>query len=283
MASFFRILIILAVIALPFTGFGQRKSGKNFKYRVSTAYKVRELLSVFGSVGTANYYGDLCDNFACIHPRPNIGAGVIYRLSDKVSSKSELNYLRLASNDVWPGRNFSFRSGNVELYTSIMYDYYEFTKNMRKRKLLSPYIFAGLGLVTYNPRAELNGKWYNLRSLRTEGKSYGFLTPIIPIGIGVKIKHTRSWDFLAEAGYRITFTDHIDDVSSFKFKPLGEFDKQEAAELSNRTGQGDAFQGYRGNPKKNDGYVVVSVKARYTFTSKNVYRNKYQEQHRKVY
>lgn len=283
MNSFFRVIILFAVISLPFTAFGQRKGGRNFKYRVSTAYKVRELLSVYGSLGLANYYGDLCDNFECIHPRPTIGAGLIYRLSNKVSSKSELNYLRLASQDVWPGRNFSFRSGNVELYTSLMYDYYEFTKNMRKRKFLSPYVFAGVGLATYNPRAELNGKWYSLRSLKTEGKNYGYVTPIIPFGFGVKIRHTRTWDFLVEAGYRLTFTDYIDDVSSFEFRPLGDFDSKEAADLSNRTSEGDAFQGYRGNPKRNDGYMVFSVKARYTFISKNVQRNKYQEQHRKVF
>jgi hypothetical protein len=283
MTFFFRLFILIAVISLSFTAFGQNKSGKNFKYRVSTAYKVREMLSIYGSLGLANYYGDLCDNFECIHPRPNIGVGLIYRLSNKVSSKSEFNYLRLASKDVWPDRNFFFRSGNLELYTSLMYDYYEFTKNMRKRKLLSPYIFAGVGLVTYNPRAELNGKWYSLRTLKTEGKSYGYVTPIIPFGFGVKIKNTRAWDFLAEVGYRLTFTDYIDDVSSFEYKPLAEFDSQEAADLSNRTAQGDAFQGYRGNPKRNDGYMVVSIKARYTITSKNVQRNKYQEQHRKVF
>lgn len=287
MKPLFRLIILLfLLIILPLSVWAQRKpvnKGRNFKYRVSSSYRVREVLSVYGSLGLANYYGDLCDNFECIQPRPTLGAGMIYRLSNYLASKSELNYVRLYSEDVWPDRNLSFRSGNIELYTSLMYDYFPYTKVIRKRKLLSPYVFAGVGLTYYNPKAELNGKWHTLRPLKTEGVDYWTIAPIIPFGLGVKIKKTKNWDFLVEASYRLTFTDYLDDVSSYSFKKQSEFDNPEAASLSNRTQQGDGFLGYRGNPKKNDGYATLTFKTRYTFTSKHVYKNKYNEQHRKVY
>jgi hypothetical protein len=288
MISIYRLLILYLILLLPFTGSAQHKhkipKSKNFRYfRVSNGFKVNEVLSVYGSAGAANYYGDLCDGFKCMQWRPNFGIGMIYRFSDYISSKSEINYFRLASKDSWKDRNLSFRSTNVEIYTSLMYDLYKFRKNLKKRKLLSPYVFAGFGLVFYNPRAELNGKWYTLRQYQTEGVKYGIATPIIPFGIGVKIKYSRSWDFLAEAGYRIAFSDHMDDVSSYKFKKQADFNDPTAAALSNKTQQGDGFLGYRGNPHRKDGYVIISLKARYTFILKHVTRNKYTEQHRKIY
>lgn len=286
MTPLFRLTILLMILSLPYISSAQGRKppkGQNYKRRLSTNFKVHELLSIYGSLGVTNYYGDLCDNFKCIQPRPGLGVGLIYRLSDNFSSKSEINYLRLYSKDVWEDRNLSFRSGNLEIYSSIMYDYYKFTKNIRKRRLLSPYVFLGVGVTFYNPRAKLDGKWHSLRPLKTEGKSYGIVTPVIPIGFGVKIKHTRKWDFLVEGGYRITFTDHLDDVSSYQFQNSSEFNDPVAASLSNRTQEGDAFRGYRGNPKKNDGYLVLAVKARYTFTSRHVFKHKYQEQHRKIF
>lgn len=288
MSPLLRLVVLLLILSLPYISSAQGRKppkGKNFKRRVSNNYKVHELLSIYGSLGATNYYGDLCDNFECIQPRPAVGIGVIFRLSDKFSSKSELNYVRLASNDVWKDRNLSFRSGNLEIYSSLMFDYYKFTKNLRKRKFLSPYAFVGFGVIFYNPRAKLNGEWYSLRPLKTEGKSYGIVAPIVPFGFGVKIKHTRKWDFMVEAGYRITFTDYLDDASSYKFQKKNDFENPNgpAASLSNRTQQGDDFLGYRGNPTKNDGYLVLSIKARYTFTSKNVYKPKYMEQHRKIF
>jgi hypothetical protein len=290
MIVFLRIVFFTLTILLPLTGTSQQhhnhkpKHSKNFHYFVfSNHFKVNEVLSVYGSGGISNYYGDLCDGIKCMQPRPSFGIGMIYRLAPHVSSKSEINYFRLASKDFWPDRNLSFRSSNLEIYSSLMYDLFKFNKNIKKRKLFSPYVFAGIGVVFYNPRAELNGTWYTLRTYQTEGTRYGIATPIIPFGFGVKIKHTRNWDFLAEVGYRMTFTDHLDDVSSFKFKKTGDFTDPDAAALSNKTVLGDNFLGYRGNPHRKDGYAMISLKARYTFVLKHVSRNKYVEQHRKIY
>jgi hypothetical protein len=290
MIALYRFLILSFIIILPLIASAQPKKqhkppkSKHYKFFVfSNHFKVNEAVSIFGATGVSNYYGDLCDGIKCTLWRPNFGIGMIYRLSKHISSKSELNYFRLASKDTWKGRNLNFRSSNLEVYSSLMYDLYKFNKNFKKRKLFSPYLFVGIGVVFYNPRGELNGKWYNLRPLQTEGTKYGIATPIVPFGIGVKIKHTRNWDFLAEIGYRITFSDHLDDVSSYKFKKIGDFDDPTAAAISNKTQQGDNFLGYRGNPRRKDGYVIIDIKARYTFTLKHAARNKYIEQHRKIY
>jgi hypothetical protein len=288
MIALFRFTILSLLVLLPIAASAQHKyhkpKSKNYRFFVfSNHFKVNEAVSVYGAVGSSNYYGDLCDGIKCMQWRPNFGIGMIYRLSKHISSKSELNYFRLASKDAWKDRNLNFRSSNMEVYSSLMYDLYKFNKNFKKRKLFSPYIFIGIGVVFYSPRGELNGKWYHLRPLQTEGIKYGVATPIIPFGIGVKIKHTRNWDFLAEIGYRMTFSDHLDDVSSYKFKKIGDFANPTAAAISNKTRQGDSFLGYRGDPRRKDGYVIIDIKVRYTFTLKHAARNKYIEQHRKIY
>jgi hypothetical protein len=228
-----------------------------------------ERLSFTGGFGFSTYYGDLCDNIECMRLRPNLGVGAIYRFDLKAveffSLKSEINYFRLYSKDTYENRNNTFRSGNVEIFSSAMFElfpYEEFTI----RRLINPYGFLGFGIVYYNPKAELNGEWHALRPLQTEGVKYGSISPIIPFGIGATVKLIPTLSIMAEAGYRITFTDYLDDVSSETFLPQSSFEDPNAGALANphnRTIQ-------RGNPGRNDGYFMFSVKARFTIPVPNV-------------
>lgn len=252
------LLIFFCVcVLIPDHSFGQKMSRmKNFlRY---------EKISVMGSSGLSNYTGDLCSNFSCTWFRPSIGGGGIFRFTDHLSAKSELNYFRLFSKDIYEVRNLSFRSGNLEFFTSAMYEYFPYTRNFRRRKIVQPYAFIGIGLAWYNPRGKHEGRWYNLRPLKTEGVAYGSITPIIPYGFGVKIKGSKNWDVLVETGYRKTFTDYLDDVSSYTYMDASSFDNPVSAALSNKTSVA-GWQGQRGNPRLNDGYFITSVKLRYTF------------------
>ena len=260
-----------------------KHKGINFKARKTYTNLIKEKWGVYISIGATSYYGDLCDKYECFQFRPNGGIGFTYRLKPRISVKTELNYYRLYSDDVWKDRNLSFRSGNMEFYTSAMIDLFAYEKTYRYRHKILPYGFIGIGLTTYNPHGELNGKWYNLRNKKTEGVSYGYVTPIIPYGIGFKYNYSRNWEFMAEVGYRKTFTDRIDDVSENKFLPQSSFEDVTAAQLSNKTAQGDKFQGYRGNPDRKDGYFIFCLKAKYTFIMKHYYRGKQSQQKRKIY
>jgi hypothetical protein len=247
------------------------------------------LASYYVNVGTTTYYGDLCDQFDCMVFRPNFGIGYAYRWDRNLSFRAEANYYRLYSNDYYPYRNFSFRSGNVEGYVAAVYDIFAFHHRYKKRKALTPYVFGGFGLTYFNPKAQFEGKWYALEPLHTEGNSYSRLTPMIPFGLGVKIKYVKGFDLYLEAGYRKTFSDRLDDVSSHDFQPINSFDQGSAAQaLSNRTVDapvkpmdgkvGDNYKGYRGNPHKKDGYFIFQAKIVYTpklkFVSVPRYRHK---------
>ncbi len=113
----------------------------------------------------------------------------------------------------------------------------------RRKYRFAPYLFGGVGFFHFNPRAKYNNEWVNLRNIGTEGqglpqypnrKKYFPVQVAIPLGIGIKYNYTRQISFSFEYGYRLTFTDYIDDVS--KTYPDAKFfeefyaDKPETAE-----------------------------------------------------
>ncbi|MFN3405110.1 MAG: DUF6089 family protein [Cytophagaceae bacterium] len=263
-------LITITGILLSGTASAQLKLFDRNKPYFAKANKwiMEERIGITGGIGTSTYYGDLCDKFHCMKFRPNLGVGVVFRFKPNWYGKFDLNYFRLYSNDYWKNRNLNFRSGNVEMYMAAMYEHFPYIKHFNRRKQYSPYVFLGFGVAFYNPHGELNGKWHKLRPLKTEGKHYSSATPIIPFGVGLRIKHTKNLEFVAEAGYRITFTDYLDDVSSKEFKDPATFDNPTAAALSDKSpGTGEFKAPQRGNPDKNDGYFIFQVKARYTFST----------------
>jgi hypothetical protein len=230
------------------------------------------------NVGTSSYYGDLCDQYSCMIFRPNFGIGYMYRWDRRLSFRAEANYYRLSSKDFYTYRDFSFRSANAEFYLGGIFDLIEFHKRYKKRAKFTPYLFAGIGLTYFNPKANYNGTWYSLEPLKTEGNKYSRVTAIIPFGFGARVKMPKGFDIMLEAGYRKAFSDRIDDVSSHSYQPIGSFSDPVAAALSNRTALGDKYKGYRGNPHKKDGYFIIQLKMCYTpklrLTSVPRYRHK---------
>ncbi|MDB5256715.1 MAG: hypothetical protein JWM14_1410 [Chitinophagaceae bacterium] len=230
-----------------------------------------ELLTVYGGIGFATYYGDLCEGIECMKPRLNFGIGALYRLpyfAERINIKTELNWFRLYAKDFHEVRNLTFRSNNAELYTSAMISLFPYEKHFRRRTFIDPYVFIGIGLVYYAPQAYLNGKWVNLRPLQTEGKAYSPIAPMVPYGAGIRINLDVNWNFLLEGGYRWTFTDYLDDVSGPTYKDPSTLSSQQSAEASYR----GTIPGMktRGNPNKKDGYFMFNARVTYTFSNSNV-------------
>lgn len=93
----------------------------------------------------------------------------------------------------------------------------------------TPYLFGGLGFFAFNPKAyytdPLSGEsdWYDLQPLCTEGqgtplapdrKVYTLKQVSMPFGIGVKYHPSKQLTLSAEYGFRKTWSDYIDDVST---------------------------------------------------------------------
>jgi hypothetical protein len=200
---------------MPFTLFAQRGPLRNSPlYRGQSNYGLQRI-SI--GTGTSTYYGDLCEWGDCFSFRPQFSIGYNYRFTARTSVRGEFSYYRLYSTDQGgknARRNLSFRSGNPEIYAAGVFELFPYTKFFDLRPVIRPYGFLGVGLTYISPRAELNGRWYGLAKLNTEGVDYSRVVPIIPFGGGIMFKLHPVWDLSLEVAYRLTFSDYLDDVST---------------------------------------------------------------------
>jgi hypothetical protein len=144
----------------------------------------------------------------------------------------------------------------------------------------SPYIALGMGWFSFNPQANLNGKWIDLQPLRTEGQGfpekgkdsrpYRLSQSNIILGAGIKYEVSQLITARAEMLFRRTFTDYLDDASTTYIDPSW-FDANLspqyalwAKQLHDRSVVYDpGYSGpgsLRGNPTTNDQYFTFNIK-----------------------
>ncbi|MGD1847216.1 MAG: DUF6089 family protein [Salibacteraceae bacterium] len=252
------------------------------------------------SAGGANYLGemggtdqsrrDFIYDIKLNQTRWMLGTFFRYRVNQNFSWNTSISYGRIQGADSlsdYPnrfGRNLSFRNDIVEVATRgelYFYTVNDVGRTGRYRLDFRTYVFGGLGMFYHNPQAFYQGKWHALQPLKTEGKTYSRVQPVIPIGGGFyytyKRQHRIGWEF----GWRITFTDYLDDASSFYIDP--DLHQSElAAALANRSAdrQNDPrFLGLdkyktgsiRGEPSNNDSYLFTQFS--YSFVLRGQRRN----------
>lgn len=238
----------------------------------------RDFLISFGS-GTASYFGEMVNPGELGELKANISVGAEYYISNRLSTRADLTWFQISGNDAnaeddRKQRNLNFRSSSVELaFTGNIYLIPQGVRFYQRSKL-NPYVFLGVGLLYMNPvTRDSMGVKHALQPLMTENVKYSKFQPVIPMGLGVKVKLDPFFNLVVEGGYRKTFTDYLDDVSASRYVKLDDLKNQSAAarELSDRR-QGKYAplndeqrpnKGRRGNPGKNDSYFLVNVKVQY--------------------
>ncbi len=139
----------------------------------------------------------------------------------------------------------------------------------------TPYLAGGLNIFYYNPKAELDGKYYNLRELGTEGQALGEeyfqFSAGLSVGGGLKWDLSTTLSMNLEMSYRFVFTDYLDDVSKSypNVRELQSLRGEIAVKLSDRSGiPGFAVQGkQRGNSRDKDKFSFIQVSFMYYFGS----------------
>lgn len=213
--------------------------------------KKKKYWAIGPNFNAVNYFGDIVPksrigSFDINFTRPQFGAQVMRRVSPRVFLRGFANWGRFAGDDnttADPGdtdfaifryrRNLHFRTDFVEVGFGGVYDFKENKGTFARRpKGLVPYVHAGIAMLYYKPMARTptdpnpayadipRGVWVDLRQLRTEGVSYSPVTVVIPAGVGVRYALNGHWDVAFEIGYRLTFTDYLDDVSSNYINPF---------------------------------------------------------------
>lgn len=225
-------LLLVLIIFLPFTAWSQR--WKSIRYEVNYGLGLTNFLGDLGGanqIGT-HYFKDLDWNETGIVAN----VGLRYKLSEYTAIRSNLFIGNVSGND--KNTTEQFRSNrNLSFYSNIIELSGVFEASFTKEKLghryklrgikgqthleIYPYAFVGLGLFYFNPQAQMNGTWYPLQPLGTEGQGvipsrekYSRIQVAIPLGIGFKKSINSRWGISFEYGIRKTFTDYIDDVST---------------------------------------------------------------------
>lgn len=174
--------------------------------------------------GLANYQGDLQQRRFTFSQAKLVGSiGARYDLSEHLTARAFISYGSLKAADAknkttsLQQRNLSFETRLKELELSMQYNLFSLND-----KWWTPYAFAGVAFFNFKSYAFDNaGNKTFLQPLSTEGQ--GFISGkenykrtqlAIPFGIGAEYALNEDMRIGLELGYRKTFTDYIDDVST---------------------------------------------------------------------
>lgn len=261
-------ILSFACLFIPFLG-----SAQSF-----FAIRNERKLILTAGTGTATYFGELSNPGTIINLQPNLNVGLQMYVSPRISVRSELNWFvlhgddKLASESGREKRGLSFRSSCFEISGVGEVSLFANGNRYYRRPTVNFYGFGGIGLMYFNPVADYQGKSYSLQPLRTEGKSYSRVTPVIPFGLGARLKLTPNLNLAIEGGFRKTFTDYIDDVSD-KYTAPDPSDPIRAyfqnpnnpaynpAATSNLNNANAGSK--RGNPNSMDSYFLLNAKIEY--------------------
>lgn len=254
------LLIILAICLCP-VSYVQAQSGNVWDF-VKTKLFGREYIEIGGQIGAAGYIGDMDQQVFGFANNNVLGfnsysAGVsVKRYFNPIHAKDrtwgirlDYNFNNIRGEDALSSdlsnqdRNLKFTNNIHEISATGEFHFYEFRPN-RLRNIISPYVFAGVGMIYHDPKAKnTNGKMVSLidemvevrdityqtdgsgnpdldlngNRIATNRQKYKKTSWILPIGAGVKVNGTGTmapWSFGLELNYRFAFTDFLDGVGN---------------------------------------------------------------------
>ncbi|MGB0849892.1 MAG: DUF6089 family protein [Bacteroidia bacterium] len=226
-------------------------------------------------LGASNYHGDLAYNV--VPKESNFSGGLFlkYNINEHWSMRPTLSYMKISGADSnfseYEFRNLSFRNRIFEVSNIMEFNFQPFSNNsVHGRNTF--YVLGGIAGFVHKPEALLNDKWYDLRSAQTENVKYRLMQISVPFGGGFKQAVGRNLVVGLEAGWRYTFTDHLDDVSSVypqiytddgtTFHRLADRSWEKTDDGLPRASQGDM----RGDPNLKDWYFQTAFTITYRFT-----------------
>ena len=217
--------IVLLLVAILSIGSASAQRGQSWKDSRHSIYLGAGLNWFQGDIDPTNGGEDgpsfkLLKDGSC-----SFTAGYKYKLTERFSFRLSGLYSKLTGDDTQSKnlshqkRGVNFVSHSFEFAANI--DFYFIKEKEKKRYYFfdrwSAYLFAGAGLLTYNPKWNGNTvgsvrKGDKLRDLKTETIGYHKVTLSVPAGLGLKFLITKKISLGAELALRYTTSDHIDDL-----------------------------------------------------------------------
>lgn len=230
-------------------------------------------------VGTSFYLGDL--NPRKLFGMPQLAGGIIYRynFSPRWALKADILFAKVAGDDQITNkhyeRNLRFTSPITEISVQAELNFFRLY-NESGKNFFTPYIFGGISVFSFNPRAEdpATGIEYDLQPVGTEGQGlegqrdfYSLTNVAIPFGIGIRFNIARYLCIGAEWGLRYTFTDYLDDVSGnyYDNQALSDLRGPAVAHLADKSETLHEAGTGRGNTTTKDIYSFAGVTVTFKF------------------
>lgn len=178
--------------------------------------------------GGMTYLGDLNEQSAFGEVNMAGSVGLRTRLDNRWSLRGMVSYGSIsAMHDCIEARNLSFRSNLFEAALTVEFTFRPYGPGATE-SMWTPYLFGGLGFFHFNPMTSYTSMdgtvtWVELQPLCTEGQGttlypdrrpYSLIQLAMPFGVGVRWRLSRNVTLAAEYGFRKTWTDYLDDVST---------------------------------------------------------------------
>ena len=237
---------------------------------------LRKDVEIGAMLGAMNYIGDLNSQSAA--GKMNVAGSALLRYDFHSRWAVQFGFaygnIEGGNPDAIEKRNLSFRSHIIEGSLTVQFNFVPYQTGAYAKRF-TPYMFAGIGVFGFNPKTLYNGNWYELQPLCTEGqglsqypdrKPYSLIQLSVPFGLGFKCRIGRYFTIGAEYGFRKTWTDYLDDVSTTYVdgELLTANTEVMAAILADRSGEIDLDHAYapgtqRGDDSLNDWYAFFGL------------------------
>ena len=232
------------------------------------------------AAGGANYLGDMAPTIVLFETKSSYGFVVKKNIDPYFSHNFSIMRGSISGNDqnfsFLSERNLSFFSEITEFAYIFEFNFFRFAIGLHPNKF-TPFTFIGLASFYHQPKTIHDATTIILGPLDTEGvflnttrKGYKNLQLSIPMGGGFKWKLSPDLIMAVNMGFRYTFTDYLDDVSTiyYNIDDLRNKYGDLSVILSDRSESTIGFHGkQRGRSDMNDWYIFSCLSL--TFRIKN--------------
>lgn len=294
----------------------------SFVFAIGMPAEAQYLWDVGVHVGGANYLGemggvektrrDFIWDMKMSQTSYAVGAFARRKLTRMVSVNAGVMHIRIQGADALStnrerfGRNLNFRNSLTEVYfrpeVTVFQDN-DFGGRGTYKTDFRMFAYIGAAAYIHNPQGQINrsGEFYDLQPLNTELADYSLTGLAVPVGLGFHVTKKRRHRIGFDFGWRTTFTDYLDDVSTTYINPelLKDGPGGLAHQLQDQSsyvyeanpdypigpeqygytdegGESPPSNNRRGDPTHNDSYLTTTVTYSYVLRGQsNFYRQRY--------
>ncbi len=168
-------------------------------------------IGIFGGAGT--YFGDMTNFDLMKSVKPTYGSFIRYNFNPRYALRLNVLSGKIGAIGEVTTKPWNFEKSVLDISFQFEFNYFKYIVG-DKETPFSSYIFAGIGMQTYN---------YEKDSLKLEpivDQTYfpktdapgRVITPTIPFGIGFKVNLSKRIGLGFEGGFRKSFSDKLDNL-----------------------------------------------------------------------